>query len=213
MSREKKKKNAKYYLRKTAVSAVGAVTAASLLVSGLFPSPSELTATLPETPPAIVQIYEPDMSEEEEETAPEKRKTWKERLKLKLLSLPLWARCVFLLPLWAAGTALSFLLHKVLSGVLRWLVGALFPLLLLLLGLKLLFPDIPLHKLLCKKNRIALCVLAVLLFITEPVLGYFFPQKNWPVFLTKMLLLGLTFAVACLQIQTARRKKARALRK
>lgn len=208
-----KKKNAKYYMKKAAVSAAGAVTAASLLVSSLV-SPSEIVSTLPETPPAIVQVYEPELPEEEEDTAPEKKKTWKERLKLKLLSLPLAARCVLLLPLWGAGTALGFLLRKVLKGVLGWLLGALLPILLLLLALKLLFPDIPLKKLLCKKNRVALCVLAVLLFLTEPLMGRFFPDRDWIVFLTKTLLLGLTFAIACLQIEASRRrKKAPALQK
>ena len=72
MKPAKQKKNTKYYLKKAAVSAVGAVAAASLLVNGLFPSAREITAGLPETPPAIVQVCEPELPEEEqEEKAPE----------------------------------------------------------------------------------------------------------------------------------------------
>lgn len=207
MKPAKQKKNTKYYLKKAAVSAIGAVAAASLLVNGLFPSAREITAGLPETPPAIVQVCEPELPEEQEEKAPEK-KTRKQRFKEKLLSLPLWARSVLLLPLWGFGGAAVWLLKRILPGILGWLVRALLPVLLLLLALKLLFPDVPLSKLLCKRNRIALIVLAVLLFLTEPLLGRFFPEKEWIVWLTKTALLALTFTIACLQIQCLRRKKA-----
>lgn len=208
MKPAKQKKNTKYYLKKAAVSAVGAVAAASLLVNSLFPSAKEITAGLPETPPAIVQVCEPELPEEEqEEKAPEK-KTQKQRFKEKLLSLPLWARSVLLLPLWGFGGAAVWLLKRILPGILGWLVRALLPVLLLLFALKLLFPDVPLSKLLCKRNRIALIVLAVMLFLTEPVLGRFFPEKERIVWMTKTALLALTFTIACLQIQCRRRKKA-----
>ena len=115
MKPAKQKKNTKYYLKKAAVSAVGAVAAASLLVNGLFPSAREITAGLPETPPAIVQVCEPELPEEQEEKTPEK-KTRKQRFKEKLLSLPLWARSVLLLPLWGFGGAAVWLLKRILPG-------------------------------------------------------------------------------------------------
>lgn len=202
---KKQKKDKKYYLKKAAVTAVGTVTAASLLVSGLFTSPKEIAAPFPEAPPAIVQVYEPEAPPDEEDTAPRKRKSLKERVREKLLSWPLWLRITLLVPLWGFGTLAGLLLRRVLSTALKWILGAVFPVLLLLAGLKLLFPDIPLSKLLCRKNRIAIVGLTVLLFLTGPVLGHFYPEKDWLVFTVKLGLLGSTFAVACVQILAGRR--------
>lgn len=194
----KQKKSAKYYLKKAAVSAVGAAAAASLLVSGVFSSPAETVRTLPETPPAVVQIYEP--TAEETPAAPEKRRSLRERVKERLLVWPLWLRAVLLLPLWGLGTGLSLLIKTTLPALLRWFIGALLPLLLTLAGIKTLFPDIPLSSLLCKKNRIALIVSAVLLLIAGPAAEFFFPQREWAAFFMKLSLLALLFATACLQI-------------
>lgn len=208
---KKQKKNTKYILKKAAVAAVGTVTAASLLVGGLFASPKDITAPFPETPPAIVQVLEPDIPADEEDTAPEKRKSLKERMREKLLSWPPWLRAVLLVPMWGFGTLAGILLRRILPRFLRWLLGAFFPILLLLAGLKLLFPDVPLKKLLCKRNRIALGVLAVLLLLTGPVIGHFRPdwwEKAWLVFAVKLGLLAITFAVACVQILAKRRAAA-----
>lgn len=202
----KLKKNSKYYLKKAAVSAVGVVTAASLLVSGLFATPAEIATQIPESPPAIVEVYTPEEGPEEEESnAATRKKSVKERIREKLLTWPIWLRSLLLIPLWGIGTLLSLLLRTVLPPVLKWLLGAVFPVLLLLVGLKLLFPDIPLSKLLCKKNRIALIVLSVLLFLTGPVLGHYFPEQKWLPFLEKLALLALTFLIACAQILMKRR--------
>lgn len=205
---KKSQKNTKYYLKKAAISAAGVVTAASVLVGGLFASPSEVTAPLPQTPPAIVEVYEPETPEEEERVTPRRRKSLRERIRESLLAWPQWLRAVLLVPLWGLGTLVAWLLRTVLPPFLKWLLGAILPLLLLLGGLKMLFPDVPVRKLLCKKNRIALLVLAVLLFVTGPVLGRLCPDRTNLAFFVKLALLALTFLIACAQILTARRRAA-----
>lgn len=202
---KKPEKNTKYYLKKAAVSAVGVVAATSMLIGGVFSSPKDVTAPLPDTPPAIMEVYEADTVPDDEESSPVRRKSLKQRVREKLLAWPQWLRAILLLPLWGLGTVLSLLLRTFLPGFLKWLLGALFPLLLLLAGLKLLFPEIPLSKLLCRKNRIALAILAVLLFITSPILEHFYPDKTYLAFCVKLGLLALTFLIACVQILIKRR--------
>lgn len=209
MKLRKPKKKTKYLLKKAAASAAGVVTAASILVGGVFTSPSEIVNGLPETPPAIVQVYEPEEPPEPEETVrPTRKKSFKERLRHTLLAWSVWLRSVLLVPLWGLGTLLAVLLRKVLPTALRWILGALFPVLLLLLGLKLLFPDVPLGKLLCRKNRVTLIVLTVLLFLAGPVTEHFFPDKAWLDTVVRLALLTVTFLVACVQILMQRSKAA-----
>ena len=193
--------NGKKILKKAAVASAGTLAAVSVLTAGIFSSPRE-TVAIPETPPAIVEVYKA------EEAAPvqSKKKNLRERLQALLLRLPLAVRAALLLPLWSIGTAISFLARKLLPKLLLWITGTIWPLLLALLGLKLLFPQVSLKKLFSKRNRPVWLAAALLLLLAGPACDWLFPDTAWAAVLLKTGIALILFLAAALQLHGIERK-------
>ena len=168
-SEEEKKKDIK---KKAIKAGVAVVTSASVLVGGLFSSPDALLAPEQDLNPVAISQNDNDQDgdEEDEESEEEEEEIESEaigllaKLRLKLLQLPLAVRVFVLVPLWAIG----FTIWTVAGGLWTTLLGPiagkavswLFLLAALLgavaLGMKAVFPDLPLKKIVNKKSILGL---------------------------------------------------------
>ena len=130
-------------------------------VNATFDSPGEILMSDVPEPTPIVQEYEPYeppetvvQAEPEEPIAEEKRgfKAWVQKL-------PLAVRGAVVLPLYGIGAAVTHLfgaffsgvMAPVLASILKWVIFAAVIWGAIVIVLKLLFPDIPLKKLLSPK--------------------------------------------------------------
>lgn len=157
----KKKKNSGKTLKKRVLAGTAAAFASTgVLLAGLFGSPEELTAVVPDSPaPIVCAVSSDDSSEPEDADAviPEqKRRGLFARLKLRILALPAAVRAVVGVPLWCVGWVLLYLGSQlwghVLSPVFGWLLAGLLLLAVLLCAVKAAYPDMPLKKILSKRT-------------------------------------------------------------
>lgn len=172
--------------KKAAVSAVAAVTAASVLVGGAFTSPADV---LDDGLDAHVLTVDMDMdgqldagddsgsSDGEEEQ--DKKLTGSVRRLINQAPAPLRA-CVAL-PLWLVGTLLielgatvwGTLLSPVAAAVLGWLAIAVLALLVFLLAAKTIAPDLPVKKILNKRTVPGIVLLCLCFGALDCVLPLF----------------------------------------
>ena len=164
-SREERKK-------KALKAGVAAVTSAGVLLGGLFSSPDALLAPEQDlNPVAIVQndndgddLDSGDDGEREEQEERRERTGLRAALRQRILRLPLAVRVFVLVPLWALGwgiwTAASGLWTMLLGPIAGKAVSWLFLLAALLgaaaLGMKAIFPNMPLKKIFNKKSLLGL---------------------------------------------------------
>ena len=175
---QKSEEEKKQDLKKKAVKAgVALFTSASVLVGGLFPSPDAILADEQDLNPVAIVQNDNDNddldgdggdgdsgSQEDEEETGEETGGLRAGLRQKLLQLPLALRVFVLVPLWAIG----FTIWTVAGGLWTTLLGPiagkavswLFLLAALLgavaLGMKAVFPDLPLKKIVNKKSILGL---------------------------------------------------------
>lgn len=194
MEKDKQKKG--FDLKRTAKTvgktAAGAGLAVSMFFGSLFSSPAEIVK--PEEvspPPAIVQqavMYEeepPFMLDTEEPE--EEKKGLRDRIRAWLIRLPLAVRILVLVPMWAIGfgliTAFSLLAGlinvPVIGTVLKFIIGALIVFALIMLAMKLIFPDIPLKKLFSKRNLLVFGVSACVIGLAGALGGLLWEDKPY----------------------------------
>ena len=165
-SEEEKKSD----LKKKAVKAgVAVVTSASVLVGGLFSSPDALLADKQRLNPVVITQNDGDndqdgdddsSAEEDAESQVSENGGLRARLRQRILQLPLAVRVFVMVPLWAVGfavwTVASTLWTTLLGPIAGKAVSWLFLLAALLgaaaLGLKTVFPNMPLKKIFNKKS-------------------------------------------------------------
>ena len=165
MKKEEKKKAG------AAGAAAAVVAAASVAVAGAFSSPAAILED-EDKPSAYVERTETEENsaesspvETEEDEEERKKPGLKAAVRKKLLSLPLAVRVLVLVPLWAIGTGIVFLLGglwQVLSPALGKALGAVAIAALIYgiiaLGIKAIFPNVPIKKLLNRKTIPAMCI-------------------------------------------------------
>lgn len=191
-TKKAEQKKEKHFLKRVGQAAAGAALAASLFIGGLFSSPKQIIDPNAGTAerPAVVQTAQLPPEPEfyaKAEAEPEKKRSFKERVAERLQRLPAAVRILFILPMWAIGfgilwavSAIGALMQvPILGAVIKWMIGALVALALLLLAEKLIFPDVPVKKLLSKKNIAAMSVTAAVISAAGALGGYLWKDKQW----------------------------------
>ncbi|MCI2057456.1 MAG: hypothetical protein LKJ86_10020 [Oscillibacter sp.] len=168
--------------KRAAAAAVTAVASASVLVGGLFPSPADLLNDGDaSTQTAVTQSVEDDAGTEEvDEETQRRRGSVRARLRQWIRQLPVGVRAVVGVPLWCIGwvmlTGLSTLWSAVLSPVAGTLAGwaCLAAVLVGVFALtaKAMFPDLPMKKILRKRNVLGIVAGVALLGIADTLLPY-----------------------------------------
>ena len=182
----------------------------SLLTGLAFSGPADITqdqsAGSNFTPaPVVLDIDEfvnTPVDEDDDEDGDEQktvRQSFMARFRQAVLSLPQTVRLLLVVPLWAAGTAImtviSFLWNILFASPLGAFIASLFMGFAILLGLftvtaKALFPDVPIRKILCKRNIIILGCLAVLLSAFDAVAPAYWHSYPLAAALLKLVLGG-----------------------
>ena len=171
-SEEEKKRD---YKKKALKAGVAVVTSASVLVGGLFSSPDALLAQEQNLNPITITQNDNDNDqddddsssgdeEDEDEEGGGESVGWRAALRQRILELPLAVRMFVLVPLWAIGWAIwtvagglwTMLLGPIAGKAVSWLflLAALFGA--VALGMKTVFPDLPLKKIFNKKSLLGL---------------------------------------------------------
>ena len=215
MKKEEKKKAG------AAGAAAAVVAAASVAVAGAFSSPAAILDD-EDKPSAYVERAEaeesspessPDDTEDEEE---KKKPGLKAAIRNKLLSLPLAVRTLLLVPMWAIGTGIIFLLGglwSVLSPALGKLLGAVALAALvygiIALGLKALFPNMPIKKLINRKTLPAVCIAGAVAAALDVILPLLFADYSniRSVVQTVLMTVVAGIAIVSISVLISRKKK------
>ena len=188
---ESKKPDLKKIGKRAKQTAAGAALAASLFFGGLFSSPADIVKPEAETPSqGVVMTAElPSYSAEPAVVSAqdESKRGFRDRVRAWVKSLPLAVRLLFVLPCWAVGfgliwlaTALAGLMNvPVIGTILKIVLGALILFGLIILAEKLIFPDIPLKKLLSKHNIAALGITSLVIAAAGALGGLFWKDKPY----------------------------------
>lgn len=170
--------------KKAAVSAVAAVTAASVLVGGAFTSPADI---LDDGPDALVQSMDMDLDSQTDagdgadDGEEEERGGVKSAVRRMVRQAPAGLRACVALPLWMLGTFFielggtlwAAVLSPVFSTVLGWAAMALTVLLVFLLTAKAIAPDLPWRKILNKNSVLTIFGLCFVFGLLDCLLPLF----------------------------------------
>ena len=159
-----------------------------IITGSVFDSPAEIfeeeNRKISE-PAAYVQVLEDgiDIDTEDELTDNSSRKRRKLGTGIRniILKLPLWARALFVFPLWIIGSAVLWFLSNLWAGAQGFLTGVFLPWLcliaaaaLIIYGIcKVLFPDIKLKDVFYKRNTFIFLISSLVLLILDFVLPIF----------------------------------------
>ena len=210
---------------------ITAVTALSLFTGitagSVFDSPSEITLSDVKEPTPVVEVVDLGKKDAsmrvdapEAELIEEEKKTLKQRIKERIQALPAGVRTVVVLPLYyvgtlitkAAGAAFSTVMAPVLAALLKWVVLALVIFGGVALALKLIFPDIPLKKLLRPRNFLyVLLGVAVIALIDKAMPLIFSDYRQWAdtiAFALGLIVIIIIVVPTAVSIARKRRSKA-----
>ena len=187
--------------------------------AGAFSSPAAILDD-EDKPAAYVERAEaeessPESSLDETEDEEEKKKPGlKAAVRKKLLSLPLAVRVIVLVPLWAIGTGIVFLLGgiwQVLSPALGKALGALAALVygIIALGIKAIFPNVPIKKLLNRKTIPAMCIAGAAAAALDVIFPLFISDYSniRSVAQTVLMTIAAGIAIVSMSVIFSRRKK------
>ena len=199
--------------KKAAKGITAAVLVLSLLSGIAFSSASEINedqAGASFTPTPVVMDASDFMNssvDDEEDDAEEEQETKMgvmARFRQAVLSLPQSVRLLIVTPLWLIGTAIMTLISFLWTVIFASPIGAFIASfaigLAVLLGLftataKILFPDVPVSKILCKRNILILCGLALLLSALDAVAPMYWRAYPMAAALLKLVLGGTVIGV------------------
>ena len=192
----------------------------SLLTGLAFSSPAEITedqsAANYRPAPVVMDVDDfVNAPVDDEEDSTDEEKSGKVGIVAKfrqaVLAMPTAIRMLLVVPLWAAGTAIltaiSFLWNILFASPLGAFIMSLFMGFAVLLGLftvtaKALFPDVPIKKILCRRNVIIIGCLAVLLSGFDAIAPMYWHQYPLAAALFKLVIGGS--AISYLSYRTAK---------
>lgn len=197
-------------IRKGALKgATTALVVLSLLTGLAFSSPAEITedqsAANYRPAPVVMDVDDflnAPVDDDDGDDADEQkgaRLGFFARFRQAVSTLPQSVRLLIIVPLWAAGTAIltviSFLWNVIFASPLGAFIASLFMGFAILLGLftvtaKALFPDVPLRKILTKRNLLILGCLALVLSGIDAVAPMYWHQYPLAAALLKLVLGG-----------------------
>ena len=134
-----------------------------------------------------VELDSPFAGETPAEDQTEEKRGIGDRIRALLLRMPTALRVALLMPLWAVGWGLihlvtllgSLISLPVVGAILKFLLGAAIVMGLIICGLKLLFPEVKLKKLLGKRNMWGLVALVGVIALAGSLAGALWPAKPW----------------------------------
>ena len=190
LSVEKTKKGAATLKKKAETGALASLAAVGITVNSTFATPADL---LPEVSvPVEITMEMPgespdgEMTDSDEGTSSEEEEEKggiRNLLRQRILKLPWGLRAALGVPLWGIGFLLvkgifwlGNLLSPLLHVLLRWGIIALVLAGVFLIVMKWLFPDMPVSKILSKRNLIGILIGVLAIGVLGKGCSLFFPQ-------------------------------------
>ena len=195
----------------TAKGVTTSLVVLSLLTGLAFSSPADITQDQTEAAnfrptPVVLDVDEfvstPVEEDDEDEDGDEQKSTklsFTQRFRQTVLSLPQSVRMLLVVPLWAVGTAIltviTFLWNILFASPLGAFIASFALGFAIMLGLftvtaKALFPDVPIRKILCRRNVIIVGCLALVLSGFDAVAPVYWHSYPLAAALVKLVLGG-----------------------
>lgn len=206
---------------KKVVKIVAAVTVLASLAAGtLFSSVDDITPEIKRTsinqPPIVMDIDEFGNATLEDDDEAEEKKGSNgivTRIKQAVLSLPVGVRLLIVTPLWLIGSAMMTIVSMLGRTVIASPIGAFILSAVagfgILLGLfivtsKMLFPDVPISKILTKNNLLTLAVIALALAGADAVAPLFWSKYTLVSGLVKLCAGVLAICICLTEVKKIR---------
>lgn len=196
--------------KKVLACCLGVTLACSVALSSFVASPGDLFGGISQTAPIVEMLPAAEQTKNGSETqfgASARIERRHNRLRSFFLSQTSVLRGILLLPFWILGKSVLFfinLLFPALGSIMQPVLGV-FLNSILLFGLfalifKLLFPDVPLHKLFSKRNISLLLVSAVVLSAADAILHAYCENYQLIRRIINLCLEGLVLSLLCWRI-------------
>lgn len=151
---------------------VAGLTSASVLLGGTFDSPQDLINNDKYKPEAVIEKV---LNEDEDKQEAKQKNTLKEKFRNLVYKVPVKIRTYLFVPLWFLGTfliSLTDLLVKVVLApashiIINFILHVLIILGIVVICIKVLFPDLPLSKILNKHTLIMVIIGSMLLSLCD----------------------------------------------
>lgn len=151
---------------------VAGLTSASVLLGGTFDSPQDLINNDKYKPEAVIEKV---LNEDEDKQEAKQKNTLKEKFRNLVYKVPVKIRTYLFVPLWFLGTfliSLTDLLVKVVLApvshiIINFILHVLIILGIVVICIKVLFPDLPLSKILNKRTLIMVIIGSMLLSLCD----------------------------------------------
>ena len=219
------------FRKKLAKGSAGTVLGLSIMLAGLFDSPADLIQqqainNLSNNEAIEIMIDDEDIGSDEDERkqaeiAPAGKGLLKriaDAARNYIKGLPLWIKSCICIPLWGAGYGITYLisllcttfLSPVLSHILGFVLMAAALLAAFAVTMKCIFPDMPIKKILNRRNITIVLICTMILKILDIILPVF-----WPGYFRYKYLIMIIAGIALLlvTINAVRRWKNRKYRR
>lgn len=151
---------------------VAGLTSASVLLGGTFDSPQDLINNDKYKPEAVIEKV---LNEDEDKQEAKQKNNLKEKFRNLVYKVPVKIRTYLFVPLWFLGTfliSLTDLLVKVVLApashiIINFILHVLIILGIVVICIKVLFPDLPLSKILNKRTLIMVIIGSMLLSLCD----------------------------------------------
>ena len=181
--------------KKIAKATIATITAGSVLVGGTFDTPKDIINDQYKQPAVVTEIHD-DLDEDSLENDSKDKSLVKDKLKRLIYKIPVKIRAVLFVPMWFIG---SFILN-ILAAIVKFvglplltflgsvLMHFVIMFIVIAICLKILFPNIPLRKLLNKKVFIGLILGSVILSLCDLICPMFIENYTYYRLLSKIII-------------------------
>lgn len=210
--------------KRAAATAAAVIAAAGTVIGGSFDSPADLLdddEDMLSASPIIEYTMDDDGAANDGDDAEEAdERSRRGRVRRFVKSMPVGVRAVVGVPLWCVGwliiTLVSALwgavLSPVLGTVLKWVLTAGIMLAVLLVMLKIVFPDMPIKKIFNKKSILTALIGIAVIGGLDAALRFFLPEQRTAAELLRFFGTMAVFTLSAIPLLSAEVKRRREIK-
>lgn len=209
--------------KRAAATAAAVIAAAGTVLGGSFDSPADLLDdddVFSSGPIVEYAVNDDDGADGGDDAEEARERSGRSRVRRFVKSMPVGVRAVVGVPLWCVGwliiTLVSGLwgavLSPVLGTVLKWVLAAGIMLALLLVMLKIVFPDMPIRKIFNKKSILTALIGIAVIGVLDAALRFFLPEQKTAAELLRFFGTLTVFTLSAIPLISAEVKRRRELR-
>ncbi len=208
--------------KRAAATAAAVIAAAGTVLGGSFDSPADLLDDdeLLSSNPIVEYAFNDDDGADGDDAEEADEHSRKGRVRRIVKSMPVGVRAVVGVPLWCVGwliialvsTLWGAVLSPVLGTVLKWVLAAGIMLAVLLVMLKIVFPDMPIKKIFNKKSVLTALIGIAAIGVLDAVLRFFLPERKTAAELLRFFGTMAVFTLSAIPLISAEVKRRREIK-